>query len=100
MEANEVIKTLKEYNKWRRGKGKKYSHPGFPFDPSVIGYAIDSAVKHLSKRMDKDDFMCIYSMVQKHIADRKIMKASLTDNEKKAFRSMRKVIRYLVKDNK
>ena len=25
-------KLLKEFNKWRRGKGKKYQAPGVPFD--------------------------------------------------------------------
>lgn len=44
MNYEESYKLLKQYNKWRRGKGKKYSQPGFPFDVKDIGVAIDNAI--------------------------------------------------------
>ena len=39
MKVGEALETLKKYNKWRRGKGKKYAQPGFPADltPELIG---------------------------------------------------------------
>lgn len=42
-----VAEELREFNKWRRGKGKKYQSPGVPFDTKRIGEDIDYAVKAL-----------------------------------------------------
>ena len=50
------VKTLREYNKWRRGRGRKYSAPGIPFSSTDIGYAIDRAVKVLSVLPTDSDF--------------------------------------------
>lgn len=99
MNTQEIIKTLKEYNKWRKGKGRKYSQPGFPFDTKKIGEAIDAAIVHLSKRMDRDDFIVMSGLVEKTVNDCKAAKHKLTDAEKKAVRSMRKVVTFLNKTN-
>ena len=37
-------KLLKELNKWRRGKGKKYQAPGVPFDLAEVGKELDNAI--------------------------------------------------------
>ena len=37
-------KLLKEFNKWRRGKGKKYQAPGVPFDLEEVGKELDNAI--------------------------------------------------------
>ena len=37
-------KLLKEFNKWRRGKGKKYQAPGVPLDLSEVGKELDNAI--------------------------------------------------------
>lgn len=42
-----VAKGLREFNKWRRGKGKKYQSPGVPFDTKRIGEDIDYAAETL-----------------------------------------------------
>lgn len=42
-----VARELREFNKWRRGKGKKYQSPGVPFDTKRIGEDIDYAVNAL-----------------------------------------------------
>lgn len=99
MNTEEIIKTLKEYNKWRRGKGRKYSQPGFPFDTKKIGEAIDAAIVHLSKRMDRDDFIVMSGMVEENVKDRRVAKRKLTDTEKRAVRSMRKVVTFINKNN-
>jgi hypothetical protein len=44
MTNDDCYKILREFNKWRRGRGKKYSAPGFPFSATDIGYAIDRAI--------------------------------------------------------
>lgn len=99
MQTVETIRVLKGYNKWRRGKGRKYSQPGFPFDVKEVGEAIDAAILHLSKRMDRDDFITMSGMVEEFVAIIKGRKQHLANNEKKALRSMRKVVRFLVKNN-
>ena len=77
MKVSEALETLKKYNKWRRGKGKKYAQPGFPADltPELIGQAIDRAILTMKNR--------------------KAAKAKLTDAEKAAIRKMVKVVRYI-----
>lgn len=99
MQTVETIRVLKGYNKWRRGKGRKYSQPGFPFDVKEVGEAIDAAILHLSKRMDRDDFITMAAFAEEAVKTRKVNKMKMSDNEKKALRSMRKVVRFLVKNN-
>lgn len=99
MGTQEVINVLREYNKWRKGKGRKYSEPGFPFDVKEIGKAIDAAIVHLSKRMDRNDFITMSAFAEEAVKTRKVNKMKMSDNEKKALRSMRKVVRFLVKNN-
>lgn len=40
----EAAESLRNFNKWRSGKGRKYQEPGFPFDPVRLGKDIDIAV--------------------------------------------------------
>ena len=77
MKVSEALETLKKYNKWRRGKGKKYAQPGFPADltPELIGQAIDRAILTMKNR--------------------KAAKVKLTDTEKVAIRKMAKVVRQI-----
>lgn len=44
MTNDDCYKILREFNKWRRGRGKKYSAPGFPFSATYIDLAIDRAI--------------------------------------------------------
>ena len=37
-------KLLKEFNQWRRGKGKKYQAPGVPFDLAEVGKELNNAI--------------------------------------------------------
>ena len=48
MRVEGTIHILREYNKWRRGKGKKYQAPGIPFDGETIGLTIDDAIAKLN----------------------------------------------------
>ena len=48
MIVEETIHILREFNKWRRGKGKKYQAPGIPFDGKTIGLTIDDAIAKLN----------------------------------------------------
>ena len=41
MRVEGTIHILREYNKWRRGKGRKYQAPSMPFDGETIGLTID-----------------------------------------------------------
>ena len=65
MEIEEAYKLLKEYIKWKRGKGKKYAQPGMPFDVIEIGKAIDLAIDRLSLLLDGDEFIRIVSFIGK-----------------------------------
>lgn len=76
MEIEEAYKLLKEYNKWRRGKGKKYAQPGIPFDVTEIGKAIDLAIDRLSWLLDGDEFIRIVSLIgREHKKDELYRKA-------------------------
>lgn len=47
MKTKEIIKTLKDFNEWRRGGNGKM------LDPKVIGEAIDEAIKKLKTIKNK-----------------------------------------------
>ena len=52
----EAAESLRQFNKWRRGRGRKYQAPGFPFDPVRIGKDIDIAVAvllNISRMLDR-----------------------------------------------
>lgn len=68
MDRVEAIKILKEYNKWRRGRGKKYSQPGFPNDLSVkdIGLAIDFAIDRLVLGIPDEYVVELYHAANEH----------------------------------
>ena len=97
MKVSEALETLKKYNKWRRGKGKKYAQPGFPADltPELIGQAIDRAILTMKNRIPHDDFLVLDTLVSECVKNRKASKAKLTDAERAAIRKMAKVARYI-----
>lgn len=97
MKVSEALETLKKYNKWRRGKGKKYAQPGFPADltPELIGQAIDRAILTMKHRISHEDFLVLYTLVAECVKNRKAAKVKLTDLEKAAIRKMAKVARYI-----
>ena len=97
MKVSEALETLKKYNKWRRGKGKKYAQPGFPADltPELIGQAIDRAILTMKHRISYEDFLVLNTLVAECIKSRKAAKGKLTDAEKSAIRKMAKVVRYI-----
>ena len=97
MKVSEALETLKKYNKWRRGKGKKYAQPGFPADltPELIGQAIDRAILTMKHRISYEDFLALNTLVAECIKSRKAAKVKLTDAEKAAIRKMAKVVRYI-----
>ena len=97
MKVSEALETLKKYNKWRRGKGKKYAQPGFPADltPELIGQAIDRAILTMKNRISYEDCLVLNTLVAECIKSRKAAKGKLTDAEKAAIRKMAKVVRYI-----
>ena len=97
MKVSEALETLKKYNKWRRGKGKKYAQPGFPADltPELIGQAIDRAILTMKHRIPHEDFIVIVEIVKEWVHNRKAAKIKLTDAEKSAIRKMAKVVRQI-----
>ena len=97
MKVSEALETLKKYNKWRRGKGKKYAQPGFPADltPELIGQAIDRAILTMKHRIPNEDFIVIVEIVKEWVHSRKAANVKLTDSEKVAVRKMAKVARQI-----
>lgn len=97
MKVSEALETLKKYNKWRRGKGKKYAQPGFPADltPELIGQAIDRAIQMMKHYIPREDFLIIDTLVAECVKSRKVAKVKLTDSEKVAVRKMAKVVRQI-----
>ena len=97
MKVSEALETLKKYNKWRRGKGKKYAQPGFPADltPELIGQAIDRAILTMKHRIPREDFLVIDTLVAECVKNRKAAKVKLTDTEKDAVRKMANVVRQI-----
>lgn len=97
MKVSEALETLKKYNKWRRGKGKKYAQPGFPADltPELIGQAIDRAILTMKNRIPHEDFIVIVEIVKEWVHNRKAAKVKLTDEQKVAIRKMEKVARQI-----
>ena len=100
MKVSEALETLKKYNKWRRGKGKKYAQPGFPADltPELIGQAIDRAILTMKHRISYEDFLFLDALVAECVKNRKAAKVKLTDVEKDAVRKMAKVVRQITID--
>ena len=97
MNFAETVSILKEYNKWRRGKGKKYAKPGLPsgLTPELIGQAIDRAILTMKHRISYEDFLVLNTLVAECIKSRKAAKIKLTDAENAAIRKMAKVVRYI-----
>jgi len=90
MTLKDIVKTLREYNKWIRGKGRKYSQPGFPFSPTEIGVAMDSAVAILTHYLDKDKFCLVAECAYRY-------SRSASKEEREAIRSAMSIVRYLKK---
>ena len=97
MKVIEALETLKKYNKWRRGKGKKYAQPGLPsgLTHELIGQAIDRAILTMKNRIPHDDFLVLDKLVAECVKNRKAAKVKLTGSEKGAIRKMAKVVRYI-----
>ena len=97
MKVDEALEVLKKYNKWRRGKGKKYSQPGFPSDltPELIGLSIDRAIQMMKHYIPRDDFLVLNEIVDEWIHNRKAAKIKLTDAQKVAIRKMAKTVRQI-----
>ena len=97
MKVSEALETLKKYNKWRRGKGKKYAQPGFPADltPELICQAIDRAILTMKHSIPREDFRVLDEIVAEWVRDRKARKVKLTDAQKAAVRKMAKVVRQI-----
>ena len=97
MKVDEALEVLKKYNKWRRGKGKKYSQPGFPADltPELIGLSIDRAIQMMKHYIPREDFLVLDTLVAECVKNRKAAKVKLTDVEKDAIRKMAKVVRQI-----
>ena len=97
MKVSEALETLKKYNKWRRGEGKKYAQPGFPADltPKLIGQAIDRAIQMMKHYIPREDFIAIVEIVKEWVNNRKAAKIKLTDEQKVAIRKMEKVARQI-----
>ena len=97
MKVSEALETLKKYNKWRRGKGRKYSQPGFPADltPELIGQAIDRAIHMMKHYIPREDFLVLDTLVAECVKNRKAAKVKLTDTEKAAVSKMAKVVRQI-----
>ena len=97
MKVSEALETLKKYNKWRRGKGKKYARPGFPADltPELICQAIERAILTMKHRIPRYAFIVLDALVAECVKNRKAAKVKLTDVEKDAIRKMAKVVRQI-----
>lgn len=97
MKVSEALETLKKYNKWRRGKGKKYAQPGLPADltPELIGQTIDRAIQMMKHYIPREDFLTLNAIVSEWIHNRKAAKIKLTDAQKVAIRKMAKVVRQI-----
>ena len=97
MKVSEALETLKKYNKWRRGKGKKYAQPGFPKDltPEVIGQAIDYAIEHLGRRIGKFEFTLLTDMADRFY--KTLTNPADKDKCKPALSAAKKVCRRLDK---
>lgn len=87
------IETLKRFNKWLRGKGKKYV--GSYVDVMKIGNAIKFATDILSHSPSGVDSMTIYNMAIEDAAYRKHNHEAVTDFHKKAIRSYRKYVNWI-----
>ena len=97
MKVDEALEVLKKYNKWRRGKGKKYSQPGFPDDltPELIGLSIDRAIQMMKHYIPREDFLVLNEIVDEWIHNRKAARIKLTDAQKVAIRKMAKTVRQI-----
>ena len=97
MKVSEALETLKKYNKWRRGKGKKYAQPGFPADltPELIGQAIDRAILPMKHRISYEDFLVLNTLVAECIKSRQAAKVKITEVEKDAIHKITKVVSYI-----
>lgn len=95
MNFKDAGSSLREYNKWRRGKGRKYSHPGFPFDVSRIGIAIETASSVMRRFPDVEDFLCLEDVFKFCIHASRRMCSPITKEERRSIRNFRKLIRYM-----
>lgn len=93
METIEIISTLKVFNKWLRGKGKKYVNG--EVDCNKVSDAVKSAIVHLGRRVDKAEFITLVNMAEEDAGYRKRDKEVLTALHKSALKAGRKVVKFL-----
>jgi len=97
METIEIINTLKVFNKWLRGKGKKYVNG--EVDTEKVGDALKYAVTHLSRRVGRTDFITLVTMAEACVKMAKENKRYVTEGDKAAVKAGRKVVKFLLKQN-
>lgn len=93
MNFKDIGVSLREYNKWRRGKGRKYSQPGFPFDAEKIGNDIAVASFVMSRLPPADDFIALEDVFRFYLSESKRIRAVVPEENRKAIKSFRKIMR-------
>ena len=91
-------KLLKEFNKWRRGKGKKYQAPGVPFDLAEVGKELDNAiaVADVAKTMKPADVTKVIVLAYAGLsAYERLMGCTRSEND--YFKSLNNVVKVLLK---
>lgn len=97
MNFKDIGVSLREYNKWRRGKGRKYSQPGFPFDADKIGNDIAVASSVMSRLPPTETFLALEGVFQFYLSKSEWVRRPVPDDERNAIKSFRKVIRHFAK---
>ena len=64
MDRKEIVSVLSRYNKWKRGRGRKYAEPTAPFCASEVCDAIDSAVRLMRTMPCDDDIPLVCDVVE------------------------------------
>lgn len=100
MKIEDSVKILCEYNKWRKGKGKKYITPGLPFDYREICEAIDSVTTLLKRTyLSNEHFLIVAEMAECYLKLDTTKKKDMPPLVKAAVKAMRKAVRHIYKDN-
>lgn len=57
--AKECATFLRQYNRWRRGRGKKYATPGIPFSVIELCETIDRVIDILNAIPKEEDLATV-----------------------------------------
>lgn len=93
--ALECATEIREYNRWRRGRGRKYAQPGVPFNATALGIILDDAVTHLKHIPDVATLTTLVGMADKFVAT--LPKGADRTNGRFAIRAMNRYIRKMEK---